>query len=182
MIKVEIVEQPNETNPLKKILFINSSGGVFRSAYYDKHGVPVLEELQEYDVNKSGIQSTSILVGADYKLVAYRKYLRSRDIEGGSRSSEEYKLVDGDSKLINRAIYEYLDPNDRLNVKKTMYDAKNDPCYISISKRGEKTKFYCINGEEVDFMYVDQNLINFENIDDIMLQYLDEAVKRLSNK
>lgn len=180
MIKAEVIELSNE-HPIRTIIFTDSSGGCFRKAHYDKQGVPILEVLFEIHVNKMGVQSQSILVGIDYKLIAFRKYIWNK--ENRLMATEDYKLVGEEFKLINKHVYDRCDSNN-LNVSKyTVFDSQNRPRYIAGGENGID-KFYTPEGEEIeDFaVYLYEHLQDIESIEDVSAQYMREAVKRLSNK
>lgn len=167
-------------NQFKTICFTDSLGGCFRIAYFDKNGVPVLEKWDEVHLDKSRIQSTSILVGADYELVAYRTYLW--DSQNKPLGSEDYKLVEDEFQLINRCVIEIYSPNDPITRKEIWYDSNNNPRYMWIEEKGNY-KFYTPDGQEIDDEsfgeFLAENLKDFETIDDIVQQILKAATEKL---
>lgn len=178
MIKATIMEPSRGS--LKIISFTDSTGGCFRTAYFDRNNVPVLEQLTELHMDKVGIQSTSLLAGPDYKLVAYRKYLR--DLENKPVATEDYKLVDDEFQLINRCVTEIYSPNDPITRKEIWYDPSNNPRYMWVEEEGDY-KFYTPDGQEIDGEsyggYLAENLKDFETIDDIVQQILKAATENL---
>ncbi|ESK54893.1 hypothetical protein [Acinetobacter tjernbergiae] len=178
MIKATIMEPSRPL--LKTICFTDSLGGCFRIAYFDKNGVPVLERWDEVHLDKSRIQSTSILVGADYKLVAYRTHLWNS--QNKPLGSEDYKLVDDEFQLINRCVIEIYSPNDPIRRKDIWYDSNNNPRYMCIEEN-DNFKIYTPDGQEIDvegygvFFY--ENLKDFETIDEIVQQILKAATEKL---
>lgn len=178
MIKATIME-PSKSR-LKTICFTDSTGGCFRIAYFDKDGVPVLERLDEVHLDKSRIQSTSILAGADYELVAYRTYLW--DSQNKPIATEDYKLVDNEFQLINRCVTEIYSPNDPITRKEIWYDSNNNPRYMWVEEEGDY-KFYTPDGQEIDGesygAYLAEKLKDFETIDDIVQQILKAATEKL---
>lgn len=178
MIKAMIMEPSR--NQFKTICFTDSTGGCFRKAFFDKHNVHVLEEITELHMDKVGIQSKSLLVGPDYKLVAYRKYLR--DLENKPIATEDYKLVDDEFQLINRCVTETYSPNDPITRKEIWYDSNNNPRYMWIEENDD-FKIYTPDGQEIDVegygVFLAENLKDFETIDDIVQQILKAATEKL---
>ncbi|MCH7393767.1 hypothetical protein MMP66_05665 [Acinetobacter dispersus] len=178
MIKAMIMDPSR--NRLKTICFTDSSGGCSRIAYFDKNNVPVLEKITELHMDKVGIQSQSILVGPDYKLVAYKKYLRNS--ENKVIATEDYKLVDDDFQLINRCVTEIYGPNHSITRKEIWYDPNNNPRYMWVEEDGDY-KFYTPEGKEIDgesyVEYLTENHSDFETLDDIEQQILKSVLEKV---
>lgn len=178
MIKATIMDPSR--NRLKTICFTDSSGGCSRIAYFDRNNVPVLEKITELHMDKVGIQSQSLLIGPDYKLVAYTKYLRN--LENKVIATEDYKLIDDEFQLINRCVTETYDSNYSITRKEFWYDMNHNLRYMWVEEDGDH-KFYSPAGIEIDgesyAEYLEENLSDFETIDDILQQILKSASEKV---
>ncbi|MDN5638407.1 MAG: hypothetical protein L0G48_09685 [Staphylococcus equorum] len=173
MIKVTISEYSKKFS-IKKICFTDSHGW-FRTTYQDKNGLPILERLDESF--KGSVYTTAILVGVDYKMVAYRKHIR--DSENQRLTLEDYKLVGDEFILINKSVTELCDPNNPYDFKQSCYDGKGNLHYISMDSEGE-SKRYDSEGREIDDSSF--SLKGFETIDHVESQYIEEAIKNSLDK
>lgn len=168
MIEVRIDELIHKGHLIKKIIFSSTSGSSFRVAYQDKSGIPLLERLDE--TFRDEVNTTAILVGVEYKMVAFRKTIRN--IEKQHLVLEDYKLVGDKFILINKSISEPLYPEDPYSQhKRSVYDGKGKLHYMMIGS----TEYDAEGNERNE----DAPLENFETIDDVEMQYLDEAVQKL---
>ncbi|ATZ64714.1 hypothetical protein [Acinetobacter bereziniae] len=173
MIQVTISEFSKEFS-IKKVCFTDIIGQ-FRITYQDKNGVPILERLDE-NPSQRNVYSTVILVGAEYKKVAYRNYIR--DSENQRLTLEDYKLVDDEFILINKSVTELRDPDNPYEFKQSCYDGKGNLHYVSIDSESE-SKRYDAEGREIDESSF--SFKGFETIDHVESHYLEEAIKKSSN-
>lgn len=173
MINVAISEYSKKFS-VKKVCF-SDSFGIFRITYQDKNGIPILERLEEESF-KRNVYSTVILVGAEYRKVAYRNYIR--DSENQRLTLEDYKLVDDEFILINKSVTELRDPDNPYEFKLSCYDGKGNLHYVSIDSESE-SKRYDAEGREIDESSF--SLKGFETIDHVESHYLEEAIKKSSN-
>ncbi|WP_173910735.1 hypothetical protein [Acinetobacter sp. Marseille-Q1618] len=169
MIEVKISELSYNGEIIKKIIFSSELQFNFRTVYQTLNGVPLLERVC-LDSTRNEISTITILVGTDYKVVAFRKIIRDSDDD--LIIFEDYKLVNNEFILIHRYINEPLNPSDIYSKRKcSAYDGKGKLHYILINSIE-----YDADGNERS---EDTPLENFETIDDIEMQYLDEAVQKL---
>ncbi|WP_151714135.1 hypothetical protein [Acinetobacter bereziniae] len=173
MIKVAISDYSKKFS-VKKVCF-SDSFGIFRITYQDKNGIPILERLEESSSLRS-VYSTVILVGIEYKKIAYRNYIR--DSENQRLTLEDYKLVGDEFILINKSVTELRDPENPYEFKQSCYDGKGNLHYVSMDSEGE-SKQYDAEGREIDELSF--SLKGFETIDHVESQYLEETIKNSSN-
>lgn len=172
MINVTISEYSKKFS-IKKVCFSNSFGP-FRITYQDKNGVPILERLDEESFQRN-VYSTVIFVGAEYRKVAYRNYIK--DSENQRLTLEDYKLVGDEFILINKIVTELHDPNNPYEFKQSCYDGKGNLHYVSMDIEGESKRFDS-EGREIDDSL---GIKGLETIEYVESQYLEEAIKNSSN-